>query len=80
MLRLFTFLFLQFTGILCIAQQGIDTILKKQLDSILFYDQGIREYLDTKVTERRKDSLSLLLGYSRTDLDKNKYAIMKKID
>jgi hypothetical protein len=80
MLRIFPFLFLLLIGNQCIAQQGLDTILKKQLDSILVSDQGIREYLDTKVTESRKDSLSLLLGYSRTDLDKNKYGIMKKID
>ena len=63
-----------------IAQQSLDTILKNQLDSILSFDQGIREYLDTRVTESRKDSLSLLLGYSRKDLDENKWTIMKKID
>jgi hypothetical protein len=67
-------------GIPGIAQQGLDTILKKQLDSILFTDQGIREYLDHQVTESRKDSLSFLLGYSREELDKNKWGIMKQID
>lgn len=78
--RLFTFILLLLIGIRGTAQQGLDTILKKQLDSILFFDQGIREYLDTRVTESRKDSLSLLLGYSREDLDKNKWRIMQKID
>jgi hypothetical protein len=79
MLRLFTFLFLLFTGIESIAQQGLNTILKKQLDSILTSDQGIREYLYSRATESRKDSLSLLLGYSRKVLDENA-GIMKLID
>ena len=80
MLRPFTILFLLLIGIPVVAQQGLDTILKNQLDSILLLDQGIREYLDTRVTESRKDSLSFLLGYSRKDLDKNAWGIMKKID
>lgn len=80
MLRLFTFLFLLLMGIQGLAQQGLDTMLKNQLDSILTSDQGIREYLDTRVTESRKDSLSVLLGYSRKVLDKNAFGIMKTID
>ena len=80
MLRPFIFLTLLLMGARGIAQQGLDTILKNQLDSILVTDQGIREYLDTRVTESRKDSLSVLLGYSRKVLDKNAFGIMKKID
>ena len=62
------------------AQQAHDETLKKQLNDILTTDQGIREYLDTEVTESRKDSLSQLLGYSREELGKNVFTIMNKID
>jgi hypothetical protein len=79
MRQLFIFLLLFLCGIQGMTQ-GIDEALKKQLNDILATDQGIREYLDTEVTESRKDSLSQILGYSREELGKNVFAIMNKID
>lgn len=62
------------------AQKTIDIALKRQLDTILKTDQGIREFLDTKLTPARKDTLAQLLGYPRAILDKNPWLIMQKID
>jgi hypothetical protein len=63
-----------------LAQKTINTHLKQRLESILTTDQGIREFLDTKVTAARKDSLAKLLNYSRAELDNNPWAVMQKID
>lgn len=51
-----------------------------QLDSILFTDQGIREYNDTETSELRKDTLSRLLGYTRSELKKRGWKIWQTID
>lgn len=62
------------------AQNPIHMELKKQLDTILRYDQGIREFGDTETTDKRKDTLAQLLNYPRAELNKNAYAISRKID
>jgi hypothetical protein len=80
MRQIFIFLLLLFSGTQGKTQQGHNETLEKQLNDILATDQGIREYLGTKVTEARKDSLSQILGYSREELGKNVFAIMNKID
>lgn len=64
----------------CFAQNPINLELKKQLDTILLYDQGIREFGDTETTDKRKDTLALLLNYPRAVLNKNAYTISRKID
>lgn len=50
-----------------------------QLDSILLIDQGIREYNDTETSDLRKDTLSKLLGYTRTELERG-WKIWQTID
>jgi hypothetical protein len=62
------------------AQNPINVELKKQLDSILLADQGIREFGDTETSDKRKDTLALLLNYPRAVLNKNAYTISRKID
>lgn len=64
----------------CVAQKPINVELKKQLDTILLYDQGIREFGDTETTDKRKDTLALLLNYPRAVLNKSAYTISRKID
>jgi hypothetical protein len=64
----------------CFAQKPINIELKKQLDSILQTDQGIREFLDSEVKEERKDAIAQLLNYPRAVLDKSAWLIMRKID
>jgi hypothetical protein len=63
-----------------LAQKTINTDLKRQLDSILTTDQGIREFLDTEVTAARKDSLAKLLNYPRALLSEKPWVVMQKID
>lgn len=67
-------------SISCFAQKSINFELKKQLNTILLTDQGIREFVDSEVKEKRKDELAKLLNYPRTLLDKNAWAIMQKFD
>jgi len=67
-------------SISCYAQQPLNLELKKQLDSILQTDQGIREFLDPQVTDERKDTIAQFLNYPRALLDKSKWKIMQKID
>lgn len=64
----------------CSAQKTINIDLKRQLDTILKTDQGIREYFDTEVKQARKDTLALLLNYPRAELDKSNWHITQKID
>jgi len=62
------------------SAQSINIDLKRQLDTILKSDQGIREFLDTEVKPARKDSLAKQLNYPRVELDQNSWLIMQKID
>ena len=62
------------------AQKQINVQLKKQLDSILATDQGIREFVDTETAEARKDQLAKELGYTKEELKKKAWSIMNKID
>lgn len=62
------------------AQKSINIELKKQLDTILQTDQGIREFVDAEVKDKRKDELAKLLNYPRALLDKDAWKIMSKID
>lgn len=71
---------LSLAGISCFAQKPVDTTLKKQLSAILQTDQGIREFVDSETTEKRKDTLSQLLNYPKEFLTKNAWIIMPKID
>jgi len=71
---------LAIVGIRCFAQKPINIELKKQLDTILQTDQSIREFIDSEVTEKRKDEIARLLNYPRTLLDKNAWIYMRKID
>lgn len=64
----------------CFAQKSINFKLKKQLDTILQTDQGIREFLDSEVKEERKDAIAQFLNYPRTVLDKRKWSVMQEID
>jgi hypothetical protein len=64
----------------CFAQSPDIRQLKMQLDSILMIDQGIREYNDTETSDSRKDTLSELLGYTRTDLEERGWKISQTID
>lgn len=62
------------------SAQNNNKSLTQQLDTILQADQGIREFLDTRVKETRKDTLAQRLNYPRAVLDKNAWTIMQKID
>lgn len=83
---LFTFLLLfSISGVfaqktLAPAHKPIDIKLKKQLDTILQTDQGIREFLDSEVKEERKNAIAQLLNYPRALLDKSAWIVMQKID
>jgi len=62
------------------AQKQINIELKKQLDSILQLDQGIREFGDTETSEKRKDTIAALFNYSKEVLKKSQWMIMKEMD
>jgi hypothetical protein len=62
------------------AQKQIDLALKKQLDSILQLDQGIREFGDTETSEKRKDSIAEMFKSSKEMLQKSQWKIMQQID
>jgi len=54
----------------CFAQSQINLKLKARLDTILQRDQGVREFFDTETSEKRKDTIALLLGYPKDTLQK----------
>ncbi len=62
------------------AQKLINMELKKQLDSILQLDQGIREFGDTETSEKRQDTIAALFNSSKEVLKKSQWTIMKEID
>lgn len=64
----------------CYAQKPFNIQLKKQLDTILKTDQGIREFTDSETSEKRKDTLALFLNYPKEVLNKSGWRIMSKID
>jgi hypothetical protein len=64
----------------CYGQKPINIGLKNQLDTILKSDQGIREFLDSETTEKRRDTLAQLLNYSKELLQKKAWLIMREID
>jgi hypothetical protein len=73
-------LFLLGTASLASAQKQINTALKKQLDSILQLDQGIREFGDTETSEKRKDTIAALFNSSKEMLKQKQWKLMKEID
>jgi hypothetical protein len=64
----------------CFAQKQINLKLKKELDTLLQTDQGIREFVDSEVKEKRKDEIARFLNYPRVQLDANAWDIMRSID
>jgi hypothetical protein len=72
--------FLLGTVLFASAQKQIDLALKKQLDSILQLDQGIREFGDTETNEKRKDSIAEMFKSSKEMLQKSQWKIMQQID
>jgi hypothetical protein len=64
----------------CFAQKPINIELKKYLDTILQADQGIREFVDSEVTEKRKDEIARFLNYPKATLDNKAWEVMRKID
>ncbi|MFD2874263.1 DUF6624 domain-containing protein [Mucilaginibacter ximonensis] len=63
------------------AQSKINLKLKAQLDTILQTDQGVREFFDTETSEKRKDTLALILGYPKDTLKKiGMFGAMYRID
>ncbi|WP_025143222.1 DUF6624 domain-containing protein [Pedobacter jeongneungensis] len=73
-------LFILGTASFASAQKQINMELKKQLDSILQLDQGIREFGDTETSEGRKDTIAALFNSSKEVLQKSQWMIMKEID
>ncbi|WP_199139470.1 DUF6624 domain-containing protein [Pedobacter sp. ASV12] len=63
-----------------VAQKRLNVELKKQLDTILQQDQGIREFIDTETSEQRKDQLAQLFGMSKEQLRQKVWTLMAKID
>lgn len=63
-----------------VAQKQLNVELKKQLDTILQQDQGIREFLDSETSEAKKDTLARLFGYSKEELKQKVWTLMGKID
>lgn len=61
----------------CFSQKQINMELKKELDAILLRDQAIREFFDTEVTEKRKDTLAQLLNYPKAAI---RWNMMDEID
>lgn len=74
------FLFVMGTASFASAQIQINMELKKQLDSILQLDQGIREFGDTETSEKRKDTIAALFNSSKEVLKKSQWKIMNQID
>lgn len=68
------------TALNVFAQKPLNITLKKQLDSILQTDQGIREFVDSETSSNRKDSLAQILNYPREFLEQNTWMAMQKID
>ncbi|MGY4385952.1 putative lactoylglutathione lyase [Pedobacter sp. UYP24] len=80
MKQLLAFLIVLFS-LNCFAQnQSINIELKKQLDTILLTDQGFREFSDTEVSEKRKDTLALLLGYTKSEISKQGWKLVQRSD
>lgn len=67
-------------GLNALAQKPINLALKKQLDSILQTDQGIREFVDSETTEKRKDTLAHFFNLEKEVLKQRAWSIMQKID
>ncbi|OWK71162.1 DUF6624 domain-containing protein [Pedobacter sp. AJM] len=72
------FLSAPFSGLF--AQKQFNLELKKQLDTILQLDQGIREFGDTETTEIRKDTLAAMFKYPKKTLTENLWKVMNEID
>lgn len=68
------------TSLNVFAQKPLHIALKKQLDSILQADQGIREFVDSETSSKRKDSIAQILNYPRELLEQNTWMAMQKID
>ncbi len=64
----------------CQPQITVNKGLKKQLDSILFQDQILREYTTNHISPLRKQEILKLVGYSQSYLDKNIWSIISKTD
>lgn len=79
-MKIILLLALAFCTTRCFSQSSDIRQLKMQLDSILVTDQGIREYNDTETSDMRKDTLSRLLGYTRTELQERGLKIWQSID
>ncbi|MCZ4244531.1 DUF6624 domain-containing protein [Pedobacter punctiformis] len=73
-------LLIVFSSLTTLAQKSINFELKKQLDSILQTDQGIREFVDSETSEKRKDTLAQFFNYPKEELKKQAWNIMPKID
>ena len=63
-----------------LTQNTINEPLKRELESILSTDQGVREYIVGNPGERRKDSLAALLKIPKDSLDLNPWGCMANID
>ncbi|MEJ5994317.1 DUF6624 domain-containing protein [Pedobacter sp. Du54] len=50
------------------------------MDSILQQDQGIREFIDSETSEKRKDTIAQMFSYTTEELKKKVWTLMKKID
>ena len=75
-----TVLLFIFVSLNALAQKPINLALKMQLDSILQTDQGIREFVDSETTEKRKDTLAHFFNLGKDVLKKRAWSIMPKID
>lgn len=75
LLVLFVFIF----GI-TFSQTGINQELKKELDAILKSDQILREFSDLNTTEVRKAEILKETGYSKLELNRDLWQIVKKTD
>ncbi|WP_316803876.1 DUF6624 domain-containing protein [Pedobacter nototheniae] len=73
-------LFMIFSAVATLAQKPVHLKLKEQLDSILQTDQGIREFVDSETSEKRKDTLAQFFNYPKEELKKHAWNIMPKID
>ena len=62
------------------SQTGIDTQLKSELDEIYKFDQFLREYSNSSLSESRKNEISAFVGYSRNELNANLWKIINKQD
>ena len=80
MLKINSWIFFILFSVAFHSQNSINIELKSELDEIYKFDQFLREYSNSNLSESRKNEISTFVGYSKNELDKNLWKIINKQD